>query len=72
VFLPALLAFADRVLPDAALDSAYASHLDDSTIGSNFCQALILKNCEWGGGWRMDGGWIVDGAGSQLGRGSRT
>jgi hypothetical protein len=37
-FIPALRAFAGRVLPEAALACAYVSHADDSTIGSNFCQ----------------------------------
>jgi hypothetical protein len=33
-------------LPEAALDFAYVSHGDDSTIGSNFCQALIAENAK--------------------------
>jgi len=41
--LPALRAGAGRIAPEAALDSAYVSHAEDSTIGSNFCQPLIRK-----------------------------
>jgi hypothetical protein len=40
-FLPVLRA--SRHLPEPAPARAYVSHADDSTIGSNFCQARIVK-----------------------------
>jgi len=44
MFLPALGACAGGLGQEAALDCAYVSHADDSTIGSNFCQPLIQRN----------------------------
>jgi hypothetical protein len=40
-FLTAHRAGAGRLLPEAAQDCASLSHANNSTIGSNFCQARI-------------------------------
>jgi hypothetical protein len=42
----AVRSWAARSLPDATLDGSSVSHAGDSTIGSNFCQALVAGNAK--------------------------